>query len=124
MNPTSIKQKLIAALDIALEDVGEDRLLDILLDAYASKKREIEKLKNENAGERQYLRKQHDDLVREQHRLRSDPTYGARGEYFFAREGGYKFRVSVTAGGVDLFEYRLGVEYCILSLSPGAWAAK
>ena len=41
------KQKILNALDCALGDLSEGRLLDILLDAYQAKKNEIGRLESE-----------------------------------------------------------------------------
>lgn len=99
----SIKEKILSALDCALEDITEDRLIDILLDAYQAKTQQIVKLQGENAAERERLHHDHEMLREEHRRMRMDPLYGADGEYFFSCNG-RKFNIKVRGGKIDMFE--------------------
>jgi hypothetical protein len=94
----TIKQKILAALDCDLESLTESRLLDILLDAYASKQKRIDDLERENSAERQSLRDQHELLDRVQRGIRTDPLYLSVGQYFFVLPNQQKVRVSVSGG--------------------------
>ena len=114
------KQKILAALDCALDDLSEERLVDILLDAYERKKARIVELEAENAAERQRIHAERKALQREQHRLSSDPLYGARGEYFFTLDGRY-FSVSISGRDIYLTERRIGYLWSYLQISHEDW---
>lgn len=81
---TAIKDKLLAALDFTLDDVNEEQLVTLLVYAYESKKREIERLQSENAAERENLRTEREVFREERKRMHSDPTYWAQGLYEFS----------------------------------------
>jgi len=122
-----LKEKLLSTLDFALDDVSEERLLDILLDAYRARKEEIERLRGENAHEVQKLNDQHEALMRERSELRRNPLYGASGSWFFTANGQY---FSVRASGGKICEASLrvkvkgqDVEYAAQELSPAQWEA-
>ena len=66
----TIKQKLLDALGNTLDHISEERLIDILLDAFKAKQDEIEKLRSENSYERQRLRQERDTLENERLRMR------------------------------------------------------
>ena len=102
-----LKEKLLSTLDFALDDVSEERLLDILLDAYRARKEEIERLRGENAHEVQKLNDQHEALMRERSELRRNPLYGASGSWFFTANGQY---FSVSAAGGKIREAALRVK--------------
>ena len=109
------KQKILDALNLTLDHIGEDRLLDILLDAYKAKDRRISDLERENESEHRTLRLQQESIREEIGRMRRDPTYGAVGDYFFELQGICKGKIRVTVstlGRVDVFQMGAeGVEY-------------
>jgi hypothetical protein len=98
----TIKDKILAALDCALDDIAEDRLLDILLDAYAAKKAEIERLHGENAREREQLHQELEAAHLDRHRMRSDPLYCAAGAYYFLLGGTDYYAVHIQGTQITL----------------------
>src|SRR5690348_12352856 len=102
-----MKEKILKALDCALEDLSEERLLDILLDAYKAKSARIESLEAENAREREQLRVAQKLAQQELNRLRTDPFYWASGEYFFFCNG-KRLRIAIRGSNIQLFE-RIGI---------------
>ena len=128
MSQRTLKEKLLDTLDFALDDVSEERLLDILLDAYNAQKREIERLRGENAREAQRLHDQHDALMRERRELRYNPLCGASGSWFFTANGQY---FSVSAAGGIIREATLRVKakgqdvvYAAQQMTPEQWDAQ
>lgn len=71
------RSRILEALDNVVDDLSEERLLDILLDSYSAKKQRIKELESENARERQDLRDTQEQLREDMRRMRSDPFYGA-----------------------------------------------
>ena len=113
----STKDKILKALDCALDDIGEGRLIDILLDAYKGKQRRIEELEGENERERQDLHAARDKIMYEMDQMRQNPLYGAGGDYFFVCDG-RKYHVRVQ-GKVDMCERRGTVDYAAQQIGPG-----
>lgn len=103
----STKQKILAALDCALDDLSEARLLDILLDAYDRKKKTIAALEIESASQQNTIS-----------RLQSERMHNCArtitGEYFFIVND-RKIAVSIgnhvgiyqRSGGTDWVGYQL-----------------
>ena len=114
------KQKILEALGIALDDVNEDRLLDILLDAYKAQKDQIVQLRGENAHERLCLQSDRDNMREEMRRIRHDSTYGSVGEYFFIINQ-HRIGVIVRAGHVSLYERIKNVDYSGQQMSRSEW---
>jgi hypothetical protein len=97
--------KILDALGCALTNISEERLLDILLDAYESKKKQISELQAANAREREDLHHQRELMAEEYRRMRQDPLYGAGGQYYFANPGrGARFCVTVHGRRIILTE--------------------
>jgi hypothetical protein len=107
VSPRTIKEKLLDTLDFSLDDVSEERLLDILLDAYNGQKKEVERLRSANVGEALRLHEQQNALIRERRELRYNPLYGASGSWFFTANGQY---FSVSAAGGKIREAALRVK--------------
>jgi hypothetical protein len=103
------KAKILAALEIALEDIAEDRLLDILLDAYAAKKRAIEHLSHVNDTEREKLREERQAVHMDRMRMHKDPLYCAAGSYYF-RLGGTDYYI-VHVQGTKIILQRCQANY-------------
>ena len=114
------KKKIIAALGCALDDISEERLLDILLDAYAGKKKRIQELERENLAERERLHQDLECIRREQDRMRSDPLYSLGGDYYFFCNG-RKMLVQVQGGQIQMCE-RIGtIDYCAKQVARESW---
>ena len=103
MNET-VKEKILEALNVTLEDLSECRLIEILIDAYKAKESEVSELKAANNQERVDLALERGQMRQEYHKMRSDPLYGAAGNYCFALDD-KKFQVHVQ-GKVELMERR------------------
>ena len=114
------KTKILEALDIALDDVSEDRLLDILIDAYKSKDQAILRLEGENAREREYIYHEREQMRDEFRRMRSDPLYCREGTYYFAVDKS-RFTVLVQGGRVDLMVRSHGHDVIATPMSPEDW---
>jgi hypothetical protein len=110
------KQKLLDALDCTLEDLSEDRLLDLLLDAYAAKKKKIEELRSENAREAQALHDQREVLDKEYQRMRRDPTIWLASQYFFRTQTALLV-VNIRGPEISICERKKGIDYAAEQLS-------
>jgi hypothetical protein len=120
----SIKEKILEVLDCALDDLSEERLLEILLDAYQGKKRTIANLEHECSAVRQQLHDEKERIRDEHKRIRSDPLYTAPGEYFFYYEwtaglDRHKQRLGVRIVGrsIEMFERQKGYDVAIMQVS-------
>ncbi len=102
------KQKILDALDIAIDDLSEDRLIDILLDAYKDTRRQLNEVKFENARERETIRRERERMQEDHRRMREDPLYCAQGEYYFVYDK-RMFGVRIQGRKIDMFERRPGV---------------
>jgi hypothetical protein len=103
----NVKEKILEVLDCALDDLSEERLLEILLDAYKAKKQRISDLENQHAGIQLAQQRDHESVMEERRRMRNDPTYAMAGEYFFIQHRGVqynKFIVRIAANFVELLE--------------------
>lgn len=117
------KQKLLDALNITFDDLSEDRLLDILLDAYKAKKQRIAALEVENAQERERLQNDLECVRRERQRMREDPLYCVAGEFFFKGRSCI-IGVVVRGGHIQAFERQSGIDYLAAPATceeAGAW---
>lgn len=117
------KERLLQALDIAIDDLSEGVLLEVLIAAYEQKKAECAKLQGENAQERENLHLAEGRLLEEQHRLRNDPLYGAAGEYYFDING-RRFGVVVQGSRMDMFERKGNIDYAARQMPPAEWNAQ
>ena len=98
------KQKILDALDCVIDDLSEDRLIDLLVDAYESKKRRIIELTSENAREREQLHQDREQIHKEMRLMRTDPLYAPAGEYFF-KVPGTKTKFGVRIHGLRIEGY-------------------
>lgn len=114
------KQKILAALDCALDDINEDQLIDILLDAYKAKKDRISQLEGENCHERMIMHSERENMHREYQRMRSDPRYFATGEYFFAVNQ-HKIGVIIQSGKISVYERVKHVDYSGMEMTWPDW---
>lgn len=114
------KQKILAALGCALDDLSEARLLDILLDAYQAKKDEIVELKKANQLEQFKLATEREGVREEIRKVRSDPFYGAAGDFYFICRG-KKIAARIHARNVTLYERSAGIDYSASLVSQEEW---
>lgn len=114
------KEKILAALDCALEDLSDDRLLDILLDAYESKKKAIKDAEARWAE----MRFDREQLRADVHRMRTDPLcYTVAGQYHF-REGNRKFCVVINGRDLTMYERRGIVDYSMPQITGAEFYGK
>ena len=107
----SVKQKLLRALDCLLDDISEERLVDILLDAYKAKRDRITELEGENARERVLLQTEREQIHDAHRRMNSDPLYGASGRYYFVVNK-RKFCVQIEGGRrIQMFERQAHIDF-------------
>lgn len=116
----TVKDKILAALGCALDEISETRLIDILLDAYEKKKQRIAVLEGENAHERARLEFEHDKMREEYRRMLNDPLYCAGGEYFFCLDG-RRFCFRVQGHHVEMFERRGIHDFAAIQHSAREW---
>lgn len=117
----STKTKIIDALGCALDDVPEDLLLDILLDAYAAKKNEIGRLNREVDMAHAETHREHERMKEERHRMRSDPTYCLDGAVVYFLASGRPFSVVVQNRHVNLHERMGEIDVAAQSVSLVEW---
>lgn len=114
------KQKLLDAMGLTIDCIGEDRLLDILLDAYKAKGEEIARLKGENCHEREVMHAEREQMRAEYSRIRQDPLYFVSGQYYFvARQ--HRFSVIVNGDRIEAFERVGTIDYAGVALSRKEW---
>lgn len=120
MEAVNNRSRILEALGDVVDDISEERLLDILIDSYAAKKRRISELEGENAHERQALHDDRERLREEMRRMRSDPLYGAHGTYFFLCNN-RKFRFDIYGRHISMFERVDQYDFAAMQLSQEEW---
>jgi hypothetical protein len=116
----SVKSKIVEALGCTLDDISEERLVDILLDSYRTKKQEISRLQVENIREREDMYRERQSLRDEQRRMRSDPLYGPEGYYYFLSDR-RKFTVAVQGGRITMSERMKNVDMVAQQVQLVEW---
>lgn len=120
----NIKEKLLQALDCSLDDISEERLIDILLDAYNSKKQRIVELEGENSRERVMLHTEREQIRDERHQMHTNPLYGASGQYYFVLDN-KKFVVQIEGGRrIQLFERQAQIDFAAQPLTSKEFASR
>ena len=97
------KQKILKAIDCAIDDIGEDRLVDILLDAFKAKKARIAELEGQLTAAAREVHDVWESRRLERHEIRTNPLYSAAGEYFFIVND-RKFMIQVFGPRIEMFE--------------------
>lgn len=119
----STKEKILEALgDLEISDISETRLIDLLLDAYQEKVRQVTALESENVSERQSLQDEYKRLEEEHRRIRQDPLYCMHGDYYFINKE-LKIQVSVQGFTIEAFLCKDGIGYALERVSPDIWVA-
>lgn len=114
------KQKILEALDCALDEISEERLLEILMDAYKAKKDRISQLEGENCHEREVMHHERQKMHEEYRRMRDDPLYCASGRYFFLVNH-HKISVYIQGTKIEAFERVGQTDYAAEQLPPAEW---
>lgn len=97
----TIKSKIMEALDITFEDLRDETLIDILIECYERKCKQIKTLEHANDAEKIDLHNQQDAIITELHRMRNDPTYNKAGTYYFY-DANLKFAVTIYGSQVHM----------------------
>lgn len=118
----SIKEELLKALDCALEDISEERLVGILIDAYQAKKTRIADLEGANAADREMWNREMELTRAERYRMHADPLYRMDGDYYF-KHNSQAFIVRILGGGINMFVRVNNVDCWARQLSPKEWKA-
>lgn len=109
----SFRSRILEYLeDIDLCDLADEVLLEILLNhikslekSYKEDSEKLGKLESDTRAEKL-------KLLKAQEKLRSDPMYGASGEYFFGSPRGTKYKLFMSSGKLHHFIERVdGVDY-------------
>lgn len=119
----SVKTKLLEAVgDIDISDIGEEALVEILVNKITSLEKRIKELHGENGRERQRLHDETEALHRERREMRRNPMYGAYGEYYFIGRKNSCFQVSMRAGNIlELIEREKKINYQLQRISGEQW---
>jgi hypothetical protein len=119
----AIRSKLLEAVgQIDIHDVGEEALVDILVNKIQAQEERIKALQGENAHERERLYAQQEQLRQEQKSLRRDPYYGAYGEFFFLGHDNRRYRLSLQGGAVmSLIERYRKLDWAMQQITPAHW---
>lgn len=121
------KEKLLEALDCTIDDVSEERLVDVLLDSYAKMKERIKVLEAENSGERERLHYEMNNIQEERMKMRRDPTYWTAGDFYFIDHValmGQKMRVRIVGTKIELSQRRGNVDFVMRQVSGTEWGIK
>ena len=115
----SVKTRLLAAVgDIDISDIGEEALVEILINKIASLEKRVKELHGENGRERQRLHDETEALMRERHEMRRNPMYGAYGEHYFLGRKTSTFRICIRAGNIlELIEREKKTDYPLQRIS-------
>lgn len=115
--PVSTRSRILAALDVTLDDIPEHRLVDILLDSYRAKVREVAELRQENAVEREGIETARQQFIEETREMRRDPFYCVNGAELTFVDNSDCFVVRAFGGKVQLFKRKDGVDYVLKEVS-------
>lgn len=119
-----IKEKIIAAMGVTIEDISEEAMIGILLDVYKGQKRIIQALRAENAQEREDLHNQFESIKRDRHEMRSNPLFGATGEFYFLAN---QKRIGIVCRSgqiVEVYIREKGIDFAAQSISPNEMGSK
>lgn len=118
----SIKSKLLQAIgEINIEDMGDETLVDILVDKIKSQERRIQELSRENSHERDKLSHEIEAIHQERKKMRDDPLYGAYGEFYFLGEGNRRFKLNVRGSEILQLCERIKKFDYIMQRIPGEY---
>lgn len=123
----TVRDKILEALG-DIDNISDERLCDLLLDAFNAQRKQIERLGVENSAERIALHNEREQLRQEMHKMRSDPLYGAAGQYFFNVNRRY-FHVTIEGTHIHMCESMkqassVWVDYLGYQMTREAWLSK
>ncbi len=104
----TVRDKILEALG-DIDNISDERLCDLLLDAFAEQRKKIEQLEAFNNAERISLRNEQEALRQEQRRVRQDPLYAAAGDYYFVVRDRF-FQLAIQGNRMQLIEAVRGDE--------------
>jgi hypothetical protein len=112
----SIKETILNALGDSWGDFGDELAVDLLVEAYQRRGKEIARLESENSAERIKLHDEEKRLHSEFHKIRSEPLWCAAGVYYF-RQGLQRWRLMIQGKALDLCEVKGGFDFKIQEVS-------
>lgn len=115
--PVSTRSRILAALDVTLDDISEHRLVDILLDSYRTKVKEVAALRQENAVERESIESVRQQFIKEMREARSNPFYCTNSAELTFIDNSDCFVLRAFSGKVQLFKRKDGVDYVLKQIS-------
>lgn len=120
------KDKLLEIIgDFAVDDLGIDRLLDVLADKLQRQGRDIEQLLHKNDGEWAHIRQERETLQREYQELRRNPATIITGPYFFySPQSNEKFMIQINRGRVETFQKKKNNRHLLQEISLAEYEAK
>lgn len=119
---TSIKQKLIEALDgLSLDEVDTQGLADVLLVRLENKDKEIKRLHHANAEEARKLYEERESLHRGINDIRQNPHRLFYSQKFFIGRGGHLIRVEMERGRMRLTEIVDGNDWISSEVDWQTW---
>ncbi len=114
----SIKTKLLEAVgEVDISDIGTEALVDILTSRIKAQDKKIQELHGENGAERERLYREIEQNREERKRMRRDPLYCARGDYFFKGNSGL-LHLFIQGDLMKLCESKGKCDYILEQLSP------
>lgn len=120
----SIRDKILSALTSTLEDLSEERLVDILIDELKSARAEVERRAGENIAEYQRLQQDREHNREEYLKMHREPLYCVKGEFHFATADDRFFCIHVQGTQLGMFERRLNVDYQVPRISHEEWVKR
>lgn len=120
------KDKLLEIIgDLAIDDLGMDRLLDVLADKLKLQDKTIEQLLHKNDDEWVQIRQDRETLQREYQELRRNPATIITGPFFFySAESNEKFMVQINRGRVETFQKKKNNRHILQEISLAEYEAK
>ena len=97
----SIKSKLLEAVGtVDIADIGNEALVDILVSKICALEKTIQQLHGENAAERERLYREIEAAKRDRNEMRSNPLYGAHGEFYFLGLDDRRYQLIMQGGQI------------------------
>jgi hypothetical protein len=119
----SVKQKLLEAVgQIDIRDIGEEALIDILVNKIEALEKNIKELHSENGAEKQRLIDATERMHCEIKEMNSNPMYGASGRYYFLGRNKERICLYMLGGKiVEMFERYKKIDFCMQHITSKQW---
>lgn len=121
----TLREKILEAIDSDVYEFSDELLVQVLLDQLAQTRETLKEAQAALIKEGMARNAAEKYLIDERNRMRSDPTYGAVGEFFFMEQnvGGPFYVVRVMPGAVELCRRDGIVDYAIMRVSRAEFDA-